>query len=50
MLKDPVCHMQVNEAPEMPTSIYKGITYFFCCRRCKEAFDRNPAAYELQLV
>ena len=26
-------------------SVYKGKTYYFCCRSCKAAFDKNPEKY-----
>ena len=26
-------------------SDYKGTRYYFCCKSCKPAFDKNPAKY-----
>ncbi|MDI6894482.1 MAG: YHS domain-containing protein [Bacillota bacterium] len=44
MAKDPVCHMEVRE--DVPfRSEYEGRTYYFCCRGCKVAFDRDPRRY-----
>ncbi|HXG51384.1 MAG TPA: YHS domain-containing protein [candidate division Zixibacteria bacterium] len=45
MAKDPVCGMNVEEQKAAGTSEYKGRTYFFCCRSCKEKFDRDPEKY-----
>jgi Cu+-exporting ATPase len=45
MTTDPVCNMTVEEAPEIPTSVYKGQIYHFCCEACKTAFDTDPNAY-----
>lgn len=41
---DPVCGMEVKE--DVPyRSEYEGRTYYFCCRGCKVAFDREPGRY-----
>jgi YHS domain-containing protein len=26
-------------------SVYKGVTYYFCCSGCKPMFDKNPSKY-----
>ncbi|MBI3947285.1 MAG: YHS domain-containing protein [Armatimonadetes bacterium] len=26
-------------------SVYKGKTYYFCCKGCKPQFDKNPAKH-----
>jgi Cu+-exporting ATPase len=43
--KDPVCGMQVDPDKAAGTSEYKGTTYYFCAKRCKEKFDANPEQY-----
>jgi Cu+-exporting ATPase len=43
--KDPVCNMSVDEKKAAATSIYKGTTYFFCSRGCKEKFDKEPEKF-----
>ncbi|MFW6138488.1 MAG: YHS domain-containing protein [Spirochaetota bacterium] len=43
--KDPVCGMMVKPRKAAATSEYKGKTYYFCARGCKEAFDENPEKY-----
>ena len=44
MAVDPVCGMDVRE--DVPDrSEYQGRTYYFCCRGCKVAFDREPRRY-----
>lgn len=45
MHKDPVCNMNVDEKKAAATSEYKGKTYFFCAKVCKERFDREPEKY-----
>jgi YHS domain-containing protein len=42
---DPVCGMEVDEAPDVPTTDYDGRRYYFCCEHCKEQFERNPKQY-----
>lgn len=27
-------------------SVYKGKTYYFCCKDCKTKFDKDPAKYQ----
>lgn len=44
-VKDPICGMSVDPAKAQWTSTHKGITYYFCAERCKEAFDANPTMY-----
>lgn len=45
MVRDPVCGMDVDERTARFKSEYMGKTYYFCCRSCKETFDKNPAKY-----
>jgi membrane fusion protein, copper/silver efflux system len=45
--KDPICGMAVDAAEAKAagrTSTYGGRTYYFCAPRCKETFDKDPAA------
>ena len=41
--KDRVCGMTVNAATAKHKSEYQGKTYYFCCARCKQTFDSDPA-------
>jgi xanthine dehydrogenase accessory factor len=43
--KDPVCGMTVEIASARYRSEVSGHTVYFCCLRCKETFDRDPARY-----
>ena len=43
--RDPVCGMTVDTTTARYTSILENVTFFFCCIRCKETFDRSPATY-----
>jgi YHS domain-containing protein len=45
MQKDPVCNMNVDEKKAAATSEYKGKTYYFCAKACKEKFDFEPEKY-----
>ncbi len=45
MAKDPVCGMDVDEKKAAATSTYKGQTYYFCGKGCKNAFDKEPDKY-----
>ncbi len=45
MTKDPVCKMDVDEKSAVAKSEYKGVTYFFCAKSCKEKFDKEPEKY-----
>lgn len=45
MAKDPVCGMTVDEKKSAGSSVYKGTTYYFCHKSCKDNFDKNPEKY-----
>lgn len=45
MTKDPVCKMEVDEKTAAATSTYRGQTYSFCSKRCKEKLDQAPEKY-----
>lgn len=45
MAKDPVCGMEIDEHKAVGTSVYHGVTYYFCSAHCKSAFDREPEKY-----
>jgi len=42
---DPVCKMVVDKTKARARLAYKGETYYFCNRACKEAFSREPEKY-----
>jgi Cu+-exporting ATPase len=44
-VKDPVCGMMIEEKEAAATSTYKGVTYYFCSKTCKEDFDKAPETY-----
>ena len=44
-VKDPVCNMTIEDSEAAGTSTYKGKTYYFCSKGCKETFDKNPEAF-----
>jgi xanthine dehydrogenase accessory factor len=41
---DPICGMTVDIENAKYTSVINGETIYFCCLRCKEAFDQPPIA------
>jgi len=45
MARDPICGMNVEEKQAAGTSTYKGKTYYFCAKSCKEKFDKEPDKY-----
>jgi Cu+-exporting ATPase len=42
---DRVCKMTIEDNKAVATSTYKGKTYYFCSKPCKEDFDKDPGAY-----
>jgi len=42
---DPVCGMTVTKAGAAATFDYKGTTYYFCSKGCKDAFAKEPEKY-----
>ena len=45
MAIDPVCKMTVNEEKAAAKTEYKGKTYYFCAKICKEKFEKEPENY-----
>ena len=50
MTKDPVCKMEVDEKTAAATSTYRGQTYHFCSKGCKEKFAQDPGKYASERV
>jgi YHS domain-containing protein len=48
--RDPVCGMTVDPASAKYESRFEDTTFYFCCIRCKESFDRSPQSYRTQSV
>jgi YHS domain-containing protein/uncharacterized membrane protein YraQ (UPF0718 family) len=42
---DPVCAMQVRTADAPASTIIDGVTYYFCCDRCRERFVAEPERF-----
>lgn len=42
---DPICGMTVDLKTSKYSSSYESKTYFFCCLRCKDTFDKAPSTY-----
>jgi Cu+-exporting ATPase len=42
---DPVCRMTIDDKDAAATSTFKGTTYYFCSKPCKEDFDKNPESF-----
>ena len=45
MYIDPVCGAEVDEEDTEWTSVYNGVTYYFCCRSCLESFEADPELF-----
>jgi xanthine dehydrogenase accessory factor len=41
---DPVCGMTVTAGPDGLPLERDGVTYYFCCAGCRQAFENDPAA------
>jgi YHS domain-containing protein len=44
-LVDPVCGMTVTKESAFGTYTYKGQTYYFCSKACKDNFSKDPQKY-----
>ena len=42
MAKGPVCGMEVDEKEAGGSSTYRGQSYYFCAKACKNTFDMEP--------
>jgi xanthine dehydrogenase accessory factor len=42
---DPICGMMVETSKARYKSVREEKTFYFCCLRCKETFDRSPHLY-----
>jgi len=42
--KDPVCGMEVSRMTAIDECVYRGKTYYFCDRTCREAFEAEPVS------
>jgi xanthine dehydrogenase accessory factor len=42
---DPVCGMTVAAGRSSFPLEHQGVTYYFCCAGCRQAFEADPAAY-----
>jgi len=45
MARDVVCDMEVDEKKAKYRSNYGGRTYYFCCERCKDIFEKDPTKF-----
>jgi len=42
---DPVCGMTVRAGADGLSLEHAGVTYYFCCSGCRDAFEKDPAAH-----
>ncbi|HUC22676.1 MAG TPA: XdhC family protein [Streptosporangiaceae bacterium] len=47
---DPVCGMTVSAGADGPSLEHAGVTYYFCCSGCRDAFAKDPAAHAQRLA
>ena len=45
LAKDPVCGMSVDPAAGKPRAEHGGVTYHFCCERCRTRFVADPESF-----
>jgi YHS domain-containing protein len=45
MVVDLVCRMTLSEEKAVEEVEYKGKTYYFCGKGCKERFENDPERY-----
>jgi Cu+-exporting ATPase len=43
--RDPICGMMVETRGAAGTTVYEGITYYFCSEDCFDQFEREPARF-----
>lgn len=43
--EDPVCKMIIDEKLAPEKYEYKGTTYYFCAKGCKDKFEKDPGKY-----
>jgi xanthine dehydrogenase accessory factor len=43
--RDPICGMMIETQSARYKSVFQDQTFYFCCRRCQETFDRSPLSY-----
>ena len=47
---DLVCKMTIEDKDAAATSTFKGTTYYFCSKPCKEDFDKDPESYVGEII
>ncbi len=45
MVRDPVCLMAIEQETAPAHAEYKGTTYYFCARGCREEFETDPERF-----
>ena len=45
MAIDPVCKMKVKKKKVKFKSDFKGSTFYFCAKGCKDSFNKDPEKY-----
>jgi YHS domain-containing protein len=45
MAIDPVCAMKVGESTAPATTVYNGVTYYFCSQKCLHDFQAQPDGF-----
>ena len=48
--QDPVCGMTVTVTAAARPLRHDGTDYYFCCAGCRQAFEKDPAAYSKRLL
>jgi len=45
LVRDPVCHMKIRAGANTLHTTYGGREFYFCSRRCRDAFAANPGKF-----
>ena len=45
MVRDPICLMAIERERAPAHTEYKGVTYYFCARGCRDEFEEDPARF-----
>jgi xanthine dehydrogenase accessory factor len=45
LVEDPICHMKIDPQTAAGSSVFAGVTYYFCNPHCKRTFEKEPQKY-----
>ena len=45
LVRDVVCNMRIDPSTAAGSSVFEGVTYYFCAPICKQRFEANPLQF-----